>query len=164
MNSASRNKTLLFIIALLLLTNIAMLVYLFWGKEGSNGARKPKGKGIEDQLKTEVGFSDTQLATYKKMREEHWKTAKPMFEAMQHSKDSMFALRREETVPDSTVQAAGASVARQQQAIDVKAFHYFKRLRALCTPDQLPKYDSLIKKVIARKGKPDPNKTNDEKK
>jgi hypothetical protein len=77
-----------------------------------------------------------------------------MMEDIRKSKDSMFRLLGNEAFNDSLVNVLAGNIASKQQEIDVRAFAHFRRIRKLCTPDQLPKYDSLVLKMIKKMGKP----------
>jgi len=156
--STSKNKSLIFIIAVLLLTNIAVLGYFLWykkphtddGHKGS-GSRPP---GIEYPLQNEVGFSEDQLVQYRQMRDDQMKAIKPMFDDMRKSKDSLFGMISNQNSNDSSVNSMAEVVAQKQKAIDLRMYNHFKRIRGLCTPDQLPKYDSLIQRMMRKMGRP----------
>lgn len=150
--SISKNKSLVFIIVILLLTNIAVLVYFL---RANKDERHVQGKnGLSTALQKEVGFNDDQIAKYREMKEEQFNLMRPMMDDMRRSKDSMFRLLGNEAVNDSVINSFANHIAEKQQQIDVSAFKHFKRIRGLCTPDQLPKYDSLVLKMIRKMGKP----------
>ena len=67
-------ETFIFIIAVLLLTNIAVLAYFLWIKqpEQNTWRREPKECGIADRLKDSVGFNDEQVAQYEKLKDDQW--------------------------------------------------------------------------------------------
>ncbi|HET6996280.1 MAG TPA: periplasmic heavy metal sensor [Chitinophagaceae bacterium] len=153
--STSKNRSLIFIIAVLLLTNIAVLAYFLWYKKP---ARPPEGRdrsrGIEVPLQNEVGFNEEQMSQYKQMRDEQMKAIKPMFEDMRKTKDSLFRMISSENTNDSSVNVVADAIARKQKEMDLRMYAHFKRIRSLCTPAQLPKYDSVIQRMIRKQGKP----------
>ncbi len=152
--SISRNKPLIFIIVILLLTNIAVLVYFL--RPGGNKGNKERtgGKiGIATPLKEEVGFSEAQMDTYKKLKEEQFKIMRPMMEDIRRTKDSMFSHLGGNPSADSLVARLAGNIAMKQKEMDIEAFNHFRRIRQLCTPEQLPKYDSMITRVIRKMGK-----------
>ena len=151
--SISKNKSLVFIIVFLLLTNIAVLVY-FLRPGASRNEKHSQGKnGLATALQKEVGFSDDQLARYKSMREEQFKVMGPMMEEIRRTKDSMFRQMGNTSLNDSMVNVLATSIAERQKEIDVRAFAHFRRVRSLCTPEQLPKYDTVVLKMIRKMGK-----------
>lgn len=164
--TTTKYKTLLFIIAVLLISNIALVIYVF---TGGSCPHKPPAKdqqnksGITSALEKEVGFSEQQLAQYKNLREEHWKIAKPLFDSMQKGKELLFKLTQTASVEDSVVQNAAASIAASQKLMELQSFRHFKQVRDLCTQEQLPRYDSVLKKIVSKRGKPQ-QQTGDQKK
>lgn len=165
--STSKNKSLIFIIAVLLLTNIAVLGYFLWykkptGGHDDHGKTKPP-PGIESPLQNEVGFSEDQLVQYRQMRDEQMNAIKPMFDDMRKSKDSLFRMMSIESTNDSTVNSIADAIAQKQKAIDLRMYNHFKRIRGLCTPGQLPKYDSLIQRMMRKMGRPHKDKDQEKK-
>ena len=153
--STSKNRSLIFIIAVLLFTNIAVLAYFLWYKKPS---RPPDGRdrsrGIELPLQNEVGFNEEQMSQYKQMRDEQMKAIKPMFDDMRKTKDSLFRMVSSENANDSTVNVIANAIASKQKEMDLRMYNHFKRIRSLCTPAQLPKYDSVIQRMVRKMGKP----------
>jgi hypothetical protein len=154
------NKNLLIIIAVLLLTNIGVLGYFLWYKKPESKATQTWGdgrgnnNGIQDLLQKDVGFSVEQLAQYKQLKDKQRETIRPMYDEMRKAKDSLFRLLRESSVPDSVVEKAADRIAKQQRTVDLQTYYYFKKVRTLNTPEQLPKYDTLIQNMFSRMNRP----------
>jgi periplasmic protein CpxP/Spy len=156
MNSTSRNKNLLFIIAVLLLTNIAVLVYFLWIKQPETkhgGPDKPR-MGITDKLRDSVGFNEEQIKQYGQLKDQQWTTIRPMFDEMRKAKDSLFKLLSDPNVNDSIINKASDVIAQKQKNLDLQTFNHFKKVRALCTPEQQSKYDSMVQRMFRKMGKP----------
>lgn len=151
--STSKNKSLIFIIAVLLITNLAVLSYFLWFKKTDDG-RPPRnqGKGIEVPLQKEVGFNEEQMTQYKQFREEQMKAIKPMMEDMRKMKDSLFSMIGNENANDSTINSITDAIAMKQKEMDTRMFNHFKRIRGLCTPDQRAKYDSVVQRMMKKMG------------
>jgi Spy/CpxP family protein refolding chaperone len=157
--TTSKNRTLIFIITVLLITNIAVLGYFLWFKkrpttQGASGDKPRNERGIEDPLRDSVGFTEDQLSQYRQMRDDQWKAIKPMMEDMRKTKDSLFRMVANENANDSTINSIADQIARKQRDMDLRMFNYFKKIREVCTPDQRPKYDSVIQRMMRRMGKP----------
>ena len=155
--SNPRNRNLLIIIGVLLLTNIAVLVYFL-------GAKKPSGtdtsvndrdrSGVAEMLQKEVGFNDEQTAQYKLLKEKQKQTIRPMYDDMRKAKDSLFRLLSYPGTSDSLLGRVSDAIAQKQKAIDLQTFNHFKRVRTLCTPEQQPKYDSMVLRMFSKMGRP----------
>jgi periplasmic protein CpxP/Spy len=151
----STNKTLLVIIAVLLLTNIAVLGYFLWYKKPATPIRNDREhNGISDALQKEVGFSDDQVAQYKLLKDKQREIIRPMFDDMRKSKDSLFRLLSVTEVNDSVLNKVTDVIAQKQKMLDLQTFYHFKRVRALCKPDQEAKYDSMVVRMFRKMGRP----------
>jgi periplasmic protein CpxP/Spy len=161
--STPRNKNLLFIIAALLLTNIAVLVYFLWIKPCEPKTDSQKRSSMTEMLEKEVGFTDEQVGQYKQLKEEQKATIRPMYDEMRKAKDSLFRLLSDPSVNDSIINKVSDVIAQKQKALDLQTFNHFKKVRALCTtPEQQTKYDSLVLRMFRKMGKP-PVRMNEEK-
>ncbi len=160
----SRNKLLLFIIAILFLANVALLYFFFKGKEEVKPPSR-EHRGISGQLKNDVGFSDEQMKAYDLRREQHMNEMKGLFETMRQTKEQFFNTVKNPGATDSLVQSNASAIAGQQKAIDLRTHAYFSDLRKICTAEQLPKFDSLyqqvIKRMISMGRRPPPGGTHD---
>ena len=152
--SISRNKSLIFIIAFLVLTNIAVLVYFLRpGKKDHDDDRKGGRNGLATALQNEVGFDDEQVARYRELREEQLKIMRPLMDDIRRSKDSMFRMLGNDAITDSVLDRMAQDIADKQKQMDIRAFNHFKRIRLICRPDQLARYDSVVVKMIRKMGK-----------
>jgi protein CpxP len=88
------------------------------------------------------------------MRDQQMKAIKPMFDDMRKAKDSLFRMISNDNANDSSVNAVGDAIAQKQKEMDLRMYNHFKRIRSLCTPAQLPKYDSVIQRMMRKMGKP----------
>jgi hypothetical protein len=162
MSTRSTNRNLLVIIGVLLLTNIAVLVYFLWFEEPEKPAANKDRNSMSEMLKRDVGFNDEQVARYKELKESQSNTIRPMFDDMRRVKDSLFRLLSIPNVSDSVLNNAADAIAQKQKAIELQTFNHFKRLRGLCTVEQQPKYDSMIVGMFRKMGK-QPRKTGNDK-
>jgi hypothetical protein len=148
---------MLIIIAALLVINVAMLVYFLGQKRGPKDATMPGDKGkpnVAEMLQKEVGFDTIQTARYKEMKEKQRERVRPMYDNMRKAKDSLFRLLSFPDTPDSVLTRAAETIATQQKELDLETFNHFKRVRLLCKPDQLEKYDSMVLRMFRKMGKP----------
>jgi hypothetical protein len=51
-------------------------------------------------------------------------------------------------IPDSTVTYYLNMIGEKQKSIDQKIFYHFLSLREICTPDQRPKFDTLVQRIV----------------
>jgi len=152
MNNISKNRVLIIIVVLLLLTNIFLIAYYsFFNKKRSPN---PRGKdGFVLALKKEVGFNENQLNEFSLLKETYWTTARKKMDDIARIKGELFKLTKQTVVQDSVVEKYADSIAMLQKQVEIESFRHFQKSRTICTPNQLPAYDSLMKKVFSRFGK-----------
>jgi protein CpxP len=160
--NASRNKTLLAIIAVLLVSNIAVLLYFVVLKDNWRRAEKRRSP-MTEFLQKEVGFSQQQLALFDSLKRHHHEVVKPLGEDLSRSRDTLYLLIAHPAVTDSALQAAAAAIGRKQAVLELKLFDNFRQIRAICTPAQLPRFDSLapslVRKMMVPSRRPPSKKT-----
>ena len=151
----SRNKNLIFIIAVLLLTNIAVLLYFLAFKKPQKRTMRTggRGEGISELLQKEVGFTDDQVAQYKQLKEQQKQKMRPLVEEMRKAKDSLFRLMSDSTLSDSVINNIASNIGDRQSTLDLQTFIHFREVRNLCSSEeQKVKYDSAILKMFRKMG------------
>jgi Spy/CpxP family protein refolding chaperone len=151
MESNKKYKGLVSIIVFLLITNIVMLILFM--TNGNPTDKKDAGreqKGLYTLLQKEVGFSQAQLDQYQALRTEQRKNIKPLFDKIRRSKENFYELLYNENAPDSALNNDADSIAQTQKQLDLQMYSHFQNIRKICTPQQVDKFDSSIKKVIVR--------------
>ena len=152
MSTTSKNKILLITVIILLLTNIAMLVF-FLNKGGER--RRPHGGReamMTEFLKKEVGFTPLQLVQYDTLSKQHRATMKASFDKMRSSKEQQLKDLGAGAFSDSAINIAATQSSAMQKDMELGMLKHIATIRALCTPEQQPKFDSLFYKVWNRRG------------
>lgn len=147
------NKILTIAVVLLLLVNIAMLVFMLKGRGHRRGDRGGKG-GHGDMMAKELNMTEKQKADVKKLREEHFNSTGPAFDSVRSLKKAMFEMARKENVSDSAVAVYSALIAEQQLLIDKATVKHFNTVRGLFGGDQQKKYDEFVEKMMQRRMSP----------
>lgn len=152
MHKVLNNKMLLFIVAILLLTNIAMLFYIFASREPVK--RSPHGERqrspVTEFLQKDIGFTQEQMKAFDNTRLKHRQTMRPLFEDIKKAKLQFYGYLTNAEVSDSILDVTASIIGEKQKLLDMQTFRNFKEIRALCTPEQQLKYDSLIVNEISR--------------
>lgn len=149
-----RQRWLLVLVAILLLTNIATLS-IYWlkkpAREGGPGRDpgnrdKKMGQFMVDQMK----FDATQEATYWQLRDSMIAIQKPVMDSIRSSKKRFFDLLNQPGATDSVLILHTNEIADLQKKLDLVTFRHFQKVRAICRPDQLQKFDTVIKEIVNR--------------
>ena len=149
----NRSRILIMIIGILLIANIALVSFFLLKKdERKHEKRIDRKTVIGNFLKDEIGFNDAQKKQYDSMSTWHSKYMKTMFEANRNSKDKQFRELTAAGFSDSIMNAIADQSASSQKAMELQMFSHLKSIRALCTPAQRPKFDSLFVKILNKRG------------
>jgi protein CpxP len=150
---SSNTRILTIAVVLLLLTNIALVAFIVMGKNSRGG--KPGGGGrfsTSEMMAKELNMTEQQKKDHKQLKEDHLKNIKPLFDSIRSAKTSLYALLKDSTVNDSLVTVYTRVIGEKQSMIDQLTFAHFRRIRNLFTPEQQPKFDGFIQKMMQRGG------------
>ena len=151
MDAVTKNRSLVSIIIFLLISNITILIFFLCLSDGRKGFHGKEDKNtVSVFLQKEIGFNKQQMDEYQKLRATHMQSVKPLFDDIRSAKESFYNLLYINNVADSTVNKAAAVIGEKQMVLDMQMFSLFKNVRNLCTPQELPKFDSLFKKVVEK--------------
>ena len=152
----SKNRMLIFLVALLLLTNIGLLIYFtsFNKPQPKGNHTEKRGPGITAFLQNELGFSKEQMTQLDSLKKQHRAFIRPLFDDLGKSKDSFYLLIGKPGTPDSLLRAAANEIGKKQAALDLQFYRNFTSLRALCTNQQLPKFDSVMPSLASKMMQP----------
>jgi Spy/CpxP family protein refolding chaperone len=144
------NKVLTIAVVLLLLVNVAMLIFMLKGR--GHRSMKNRGGGPFDMMVKELNMTDQQQADFKKLKTEHFKNTGPVFDSIKTLKKSLFDLVKAETVNDSVVNKYSSLIAEQQALVDKATINHFRQVRVLFNGDQQKKFEDFVQKMMQRRG------------
>lgn len=149
MSSAVRNKMLVILVVILLLTNAAMLYYF---TRDNKEETKSRSERQLDYVRKELKLDDKQLAQYKALRAQRDSIMKPMNESLRVVKMKMIGYLRlpANTIPDSVISKTAAEITEKQKAIEEAFYYHFRRVQAICRPDQQDLFDSVLIRMVIR--------------
>lgn len=144
------NKGLLFLVVVLLLSNICLLAYfLVWKKPEQMGPQRGNFSVVE-HMKKEIGFNDEQSTQFRQLLEQNRDSMKRYSEQVKLAKSALYKLLQDPKASDSAVTAAGNKLALQQEAMELVMFRHFQRVRKLCTDSQVVKFDTMVTRMSNR--------------
>lgn len=147
---SSNNKILTIAVVLLLLTNIALVAFMVMGKS-KRSTKHAWGKGDPaEMMAKELNMTEQQRKDHKLLKEEHLKNIKPLFDSVRAAKTAFFALLKDSTAGDSTINVYSQRITAKQSAVDKLTFAHFKRIRNLFTAEQQPEFDEFVQKMMQR--------------
>ncbi len=144
------NKVLTIAVVLLLLINVAMLIFMLKGR-GHHQARYEGGRGGPfDMMVKELNMTEQQQTEFKKLKEEHFAAIKPVFDSVRTLKKSLFNLVKAENINDSLVNNYSGLISQQQAIIDKLTINHFRKVRAMFSGDAQKKFDDFVQKMMSR--------------
>jgi hypothetical protein len=149
MTSSGRNKMLVSLVVILLITNFVVLYFLL---ESNNELNKSRDEKQVDYMKKELGLSQEQTEKYKALRSYRDSLLQPLNDSLRIYKLKMIGFLQQPaaSVPDSLVRQTAVEISNRQQDIEVEFYQHFRRVQAICQPAQLPLFDSVLLKMVYR--------------
>lgn len=159
-NSTNKSKVLLLIIAILVIANIVMLSFFLQKKQAPRQSSRPDRKAyISAFLKEDIGFDQQQLQQFDTLSNRHRKNMGAMFDKIRSNKAEQFRQLVNGNFTDSAINAVADHSVSMQKEMELRMLTHIRKVRSLCKPEQVAKFDSDFGKVLARrndgKRKPD---------
>lgn len=147
-------KIFLVIIGFLLITNIVMLIFFIQKKPPERHNNRSGIKAyITNILKNDVGFNEQQIAKYDTLSNMHRTKIRQMSQDTRDKKEVMFKKMVAGNFTDSTLQEVASQSAAFQKIMETQMLTHVRNIRMLCTPEQIPRFDSSFIKVFNKKGR-----------
>ena len=158
-----RNKFLVILVIVLLLTNLGMLWYFTSDKKGNDGEKMGKNERQVAFMTKQLSLDSNQREHYSLLRARRDSVLKPLNDSLREAKLNLVFLLKQDHVSDSLVMAAIDGIAARQKPIELEFYRHFSRVRSMCRDGQVAKYDSMLVNMVNKNtGKED--KKSDKKK
>ena len=143
MKMIAKNKVIAWLIALLIIANVATLVFSWVGRFKHQRDNSPR-----EFLAAKLNFSESQKNAYFELAKNHNENANKIRGQIKIDKENLFQLLKTEQIVNTIKNNAALKVSLSIQSLDILTFDHFKKVRALCTEEQKPKFDELIQKMV----------------
>ena len=147
MKQFTQNKFLVLLVAILLIANLGLMLYFFVFRNDHEPGKK-SSRPVSDFVQKELGFNKEQTDRFQQLRDQHKEAVKPIMDEMKKLKDSLYNLLQNPDLDDSTVAALTNKIGEKQKEWELMIFHHFQKVRAICDSSQLPKFDTLVHRMI----------------
>ena len=146
MTQITRSKWFVISFAVLLVSNIILVVMLFRNEE------KPEEKRgtAFSQMVTELQLDTTQQQIFKQRKDSFMKTMKPLWEDIRKSKYEMYLHLQQADTPDSVMHRLAVVIGEKTTMSEEQQYRHFRELRMVCTPEQRVRFDTLVPQLISR--------------
>ena len=135
------------IVGLVAANLISLVVFWTMQMKKPHPPREPFSGGMGHLMQV-MHFDSIQRQQILTLRSEHEMGMQPLLEKKRALKDSLFSLTRKPNVSESELDQATRLVADNEQALDKQSFRFIKKVRAIATPQQMEKFDSLLRQMV----------------
>lgn len=147
----AKYKWILFLVAVLLISNVVLAIFLFTSKDKKTVSNK-KRESPSNIIYKELGLTAQQIDTFKLNKESFFKDMRPIWDEIKSLKDSLYK-HMEVDSTDSSIQLLTSTIAQKTKEADIKMYQHFVEMRKLCTPEQQVRFDTIIPKFLNRNGR-----------
>lgn len=145
--SQTKYKWMVFLVVILLVSNITLAFFLFFGEK-----KEVKRKSREElamEFYKDLGLNQVQIDSFKASKDEYFKEMRPIWGEVREMKDSLYRNMGKLNENHSAEQLLIA-INQKNLVADQKTFQHFTHLRGKLQSSQYVKFDTLIAKMINR--------------
>jgi len=145
MKQFTQNKFLVLLVAISLVANLCLMLYFFVFKDRHAPERSHP---VSDLMQKELGLNADQTEKFKQLRDQHRAAVKPVVDEMKRLKDSLYNLLQNPQANDSAAKVIAQQIGEKQEELEILIYHHFEKVREICDNSQLPKFDTLVHRMI----------------
>ncbi len=152
MSMSRNNKTLVFLVVILLISNIGLLLYFFVLKPSPKKPGNPRNDfSVVEYMKKEVGFNEDQTKQFELLHNQNKDSLKTISDSIRSKKNALYKLLQVGGNPsDSIVNETIGSIGTYQVKMELTMFRHFEKVRSLCTAEQRTKFDTMVNRMNNR--------------
>lgn len=151
MNIISKNRILTISFIVLLLANIALLIFFLCCKGPAHKSMGGREAMVKEFLQKEIAFTPQQLQLYDTLSKQHREKVKSIMEDLKNNKEMSLKELGSNAFSDSAIAVTAEKSATMQKEMEIKMLNHIREIRKLCTAEQQPKFDSLFYKILTRR-------------
>lgn len=150
MDIFTQKKLLIRIIILLVTLNLILIALVVW----KDYFRKPPPqmnqndfRDVSEILKKDLKLSDKQVEQIRDLRSVYFEKERVLSEAIKSERDSMNSSMFSNNTSHELINSLARRVAENEYKMELLRFEQAKELKAICTPEQLQKFEGLILEI-----------------
>ncbi len=136
------------VISLLILNFIAIGIFLWRGF--AHPHMPPPHRSVQEVsqiLKSELNLTDQQSEQISVLRKSYFEKEKVVLKSLRAGRDSMNAQMFNKDTDEELVMAVAKRISENEYRMEMLRFEQARELKQLCTPDQLQKFEGLLKEI-----------------
>ncbi len=147
-----QNRTLIIVIAVLLVSNLVLLGAYFFGKQEKKPSENRADRTPAGFMTRELGLDSTQAQQFRELWDTVSAKNKIIFDSLRTNREALYSLLKQEPQPDSMIRVLAGKVGEFEKQITLNNYSHFRKVRAICNETQQIKLDSVITRM-AKRGK-----------
>lgn len=147
----SNNKIFVIAVIVLLLVNIALLFFLWKGKQPDQSKHQSSSGSSVETMTRELNMTDSQKTAYQNSRDRYFANTRSIYDSMRAARRDFLKMIQSDAVSDSNLKAYSNRIAEKQAVIDSITLNHFREVRSLFAGEQQKKYDDFIQKMFLRR-------------
>lgn len=145
-----QNKTLIIVIAALLISNLVLLGAYFWGREKKVPQNNKNDRSPVEYMTREIGFDSTQKQQFKEYWESVSNNNRQLYDSIRINREVLYSNLKLEPQPEALVDSLAGKIAGYEKQISLNNYRHFRKVRAICTETQQVKLDSVIQRLAKK--------------
>ena len=137
-------------VILLLLINTGLVVFLVMQRSRSHSHSSSHRQDAFDRMARTLNYTEAQKEQHRSLREEHIARMRPLYDSIRQTKVILFSRTSIVEQSNSIYISYMNKMGGWQTPINELNYAYYKKVRNLLRPEQQPRYDSLLIKMIER--------------
>ncbi len=138
----SRIKFYQIAVIALLLTNLILLAFLLKGNKGGGKNLRPK-----DIIVEKLGFTKEQTTSYEMLIKEHQISIAQSHKEVRALKNNLYDLLPKAEQDSLIIDSLQTKLSKVKTSIERTHFQHFLDIKSICTPEQLPAFETLSKEM-----------------
>lgn len=144
---------LIIVLALLNMVSIGVFLWKGFSKDKPAAQRERKDdaprerKDVAAVLEEELGLSQTQVEQIQRLRAEFTDKEEVIQQAIRNKRDSMNIEMFNKNTNDDAVKSLARGIADLEYQKEILRYEQSKAFKAICTPEQLSKFEDLVKEI-----------------
>lgn len=144
----TKYKWMIFLVVILLISNMILAFFLFFTNE-KNPRKKMSPEEWSMKIYNEIGLDSAQVAIFFDEKDAYFEIMRPVWNENKKAKELLYQ-NLTGGLPDSTISQLLDQIKRTNHFSDSFTYNHFVKLRALCTPEQQMRFDTIIPKLVLK--------------
>lgn len=153
MNPSTKSNVILWAVIILIIANVVLLSAFFLTRMHHDPHSNQNPAGF---IEKELGFDEKQKDEFNALHVAHHQETEELRRNINEEEDSLFSLLKGTAPLENNKTSLIRELGINKSQIDSLTFEHFKKLRALCNPQQQKKFDEIIRDVVKSIAPPPP--------